>query len=136
MVDYKAKQNQMFSIAQSLHDTASYICVPHAAYYACMQLIMYIWYYKLGKTESELHRLSTEEHQKSHNVLSNYAVSYILNSNKLNAREDGSTIRDKMTQLKRIRNNYDYKEIDVTYDDSKRATDYADDIIKAIKKYI
>ena len=47
-----------------------------------------------------------------------------------------SIIRDKMAQLKKLRNNYDYKEIDVTYDDSKRATDYADDIIKAIKKYI
>ena len=45
MVDYKAKQNQMFSAAQLLHDKTGYICVPHAAYYACMQLIMYIWYY-------------------------------------------------------------------------------------------
>lgn len=136
MVDYKAKQNQMFSAAQLLHDKTGYICVPHAAYYACMQLIMYIWYYKLGKTESELHQLSIEERQKSHNVLSNYAIKYILQSKKLDAREDGSIIRDKMTQLKKLRNNYDYKEIDVTYDDSKRATDYADDIIKAIKKYI
>jgi hypothetical protein len=97
---------------------------------------MYIWYYKLGKTESELHQLSIEERQKSHNVLSNYAIKYILQSKKLDARDDGSIIRDKMAQLKKLRNNYDYKEIDVTYDDSKRATDYADDIIKAIKKYI
>lgn len=51
MVDYKAKQNQMFSVAKTLHESSGYICVPHSAYYACMQLIMYIWYYKLGKTE-------------------------------------------------------------------------------------
>lgn len=136
MVDYKAKQNQMFSIAKSLHESSDYICVPHSAYYACMQLILYIWYYKLGKDESELHQLSSKEQQKSHNVLSNYAINYIMKFPKSDAKVDGSNIRNKMLQLKKMRNNYDYKEIDVTHDDSKRATDYADDIIKTIKKYI
>lgn len=136
MVDYKAKQNQMFSVAKTLHESSGYICVPHSAYYACMQLIMYIWYYKLGKTEAELHQLSQKERQKSHNVLSNYAISYIMQSSKSGARMDGSNVRNKMIQLKSLRNNYDYKEIDVTYDDSRKATDYADDIIKTIKKYI
>lgn len=136
MVDYKAKQNQMFSTAKSLLDNSDYICVPHAAYYACMQLVMFIWYYKLGKTEPELNQLSSQNKQKSHNVLNNFAVNFIMQSNRASSKIDSATIRDKMGQLKSLRNNYDYKELDVSYDDSKKATDYADDIIKTIKKYI
>lgn len=136
MVDYKAKQNQMFSTAKSLLDKSDYICVPHAAYYACMQLVMFIWYYKLGKTEPELNQLSSQNKQKSHNVLNNFAVNFIMQSNRASSRIDSATVRDKMGQLKSLRNNYDYKELDVSYDDSKKATDYADDIIKTIKKYI
>ena len=136
MVDYKAKQNQMFSTAMSLHNSNDYICVPHAAYYACMQLIMFIWYHKLKKTDTELHQLSSQNNQKSHNVLSNYAINYIMHSDKSSAKMDGAAVRNKMIQLKSLRNNYDYKELDITYDDSKKATDYADDIIKTIRKYI
>ena len=136
MVDYKAKQNQMFSTAKSLLDNSDYICVAHAAYYACMQLVMFIWYYKLGKTEPELNQLSSQNKQKSHNVLNNFAVNFIMQSNRASSRIDSATVRDKMGQLKSLRNNYDYKELDVSYDDSKKATDYADDIIKTIKKYI
>jgi hypothetical protein len=126
----------MFSSAKLLHNSNEYICVPHAAYYACMQLIMFIWYNKLGKTEADLHQLSSQDKQKSHNVLSNYAIDYIMHSSKSSAIMDSTIVRDKMVQLKSLRNNYDYKEIDVTYNDSKKATDYADDIIKTIKKYI
>lgn len=136
MVDYKAKQNQMFSTAKSLLGKSDYICVPHAAYYACMQLVMFIWYYKLGKTEPELNQLSSQNKQKSHNVLNNFAVNFIMQSNRASSKIDSATVRDKMGQLKSLRNNYDYKELDVSYDDSKKATDYADDIIKTIKKYI
>lgn len=126
----------MYSSAKALHDSSDYICVPHAAYYACMQLIMYIWFYKLGKTESELHQYSSHNNQKSHNVLSNSAIEYIMRSSLSNARMDSMTIQSKMVQLKTLRNNYDYKEVNITYDDSKKATDYASDIIKTIKKYI
>ena len=126
----------MFSTAKSLHDNNDYICVPHAAYYACMQLIMFIWYYKLNKTEAELHQLSSHNNQKSHNVLRNYAIQFIIQSNRSSAKMDSTIVRDKMGQLKSLRNRYDYEELEISYNDSKKATDYADDIIKTIKKYI
>ncbi|MDD4591292.1 MAG: hypothetical protein PHG06_12830, partial [Parabacteroides sp.] len=43
-----------YDSAAILHDQAHYPSVAHCSYYSCYQLFRHIWFYSMGKTESDL----------------------------------------------------------------------------------
>lgn len=129
---YQAKQGQMLSTAKELHQKDEYLCVPHCAYYACLQLVQYFWYYIKHKTKADLQNT----HAGNHNLLNTEFSSYLISLNTAEARFDYSRFNSKINDLKEFRIKADYTESTIFHNDSERAIAYAEEIIKILNKYI
>lgn len=129
---YQSKQGQMLSTAKELHKNDDYLCVPHCAYYACLQLVQYFWYYVKHKTDADLQ----DSPAGNHNLLNGEFSSYLISLNTTEAKFDYSRFNNKINDLKRFRIKADYTENTIFKNDSERAIAYAEEVIKILNKYI
>ena len=76
---YINKCEMMYESASVLQNKCLYVSVPHCAYYSTFQLISYIWFHKMGKTESDIS--NRRAGRGSHEVMINAVKSYISGMN-------------------------------------------------------
>ena len=129
---YQDKQSQMLSTAKELHKNDDYLCVPHCAYYSCLQLLQYFWYYVKKKTDKDLQ----SAREGNHNLLNGEFSKYLLSLNTPDAKYDYQRFSSKINDLKEFRVKADYKEITIFKNNSEQVIAYAEEIIKILKKYI
>ncbi len=113
----KNKSDLLVETAELLHSKCLYPAVAHASYYSCYQLLKHIWLYSMKKTEAELETKTSLSRMGSHEYLLNEEAKYILNSQSKNSIEDSRNLRNKLTQLKRLRVEADYS--DSVFESSK-----------------
>ena len=121
--------------AHYLHDNYRYLSVPHNSYYCCYQLLRRIWLESMSKNQDQLDSECSQTNVGSHNYLTNQVVAHIMNSQKRDSLQDSRTIRDKLKQLKRLREQADYYDDNFTIDQSNQALSLMRDIEPLLKKY-
>jgi len=114
-----------------LNDKCLYAAVPHCSYYSCLQLMKHIWIHTLGNTEVELESQCSIAKTGSHKVLINNIGSYIKEKNT----EDFRKFNPKISQLKRLRIDSDYKDILCDSSMSAKSMHLSNEIIPILKKY-
>jgi uncharacterized protein (UPF0332 family) len=111
MSHLRSKSEINLSSAELLHDKSMYASVIHCAYYSCFQFMLYVWYNKMNKTESELTQLNRNtQREGSHEVLINQIGLY-FSQNSLENR----TFNNLILQLKRMRKNADYMNVMIDF---------------------
>jgi len=121
-----------FDSAQLLIKNNYYAPSIHCFYYSCLQKLLHILYHKLQKSETELILLQNNSAKGSHEIAIN-EVYKSFESNKSLAREFVS----QMNQLKKLRVEADYKEVEILIDKSQKAKNAVievNDILKQIFK--
>ena len=124
--------------AALLHDKAHYPSVAHCSYYSCYQLFRHIWFYSMGKTESDLKFIIDNSKDKkaekkgSHDVLINEIQKFIKENNS----NDFRVINSNMIQLKKLRSSADYEDKAFLYNDSLNSTHLSDNLRPVLKKYL
>lgn len=129
------KSAMLIDAADLLHDKCLYPAVAHAAYYSCYQLLQYIWLYSMGKSQNELDTKTSRSRLGSHEFLLNEVVSYITNLQKTNSEDDARNLRNNIPQLKRLRIDADYKNMDFDSSKSKKSIDMSKHLLTILKKY-
>ncbi|BBD44441.1 Hypothetical protein PEIBARAKI_4434 [Petrimonas sp. IBARAKI] len=124
--------------AALLHDKAHYPSVAHCSYYSCYQLFRHIWFYNMGKTESDLKFIIDNSKDKkaekkgSHDVLINEIQKFIKENNS----NDFRVINSNMIQLKKLRSSADYEDKAFLYNDSLNSIHLSDNLRPVLKKYL
>jgi hypothetical protein len=124
--------------AALLHDKAHYPSVAHCSYYSCYQLFRHIWFYSMGKTESDLKFIIDNSKDKkaekkgSHDVLINEIQKFIKENNS----NDFRVINSNMIQLKKLRSSADYEDKAFLYNDSLNSIHLSDNLRPVLKKYL
>ena len=97
--------------------------------------MQHIWYHKMGKTETDLDQERKTANTGIHNVLINKIGQYIKNSStNRNAYRDFQDFNSKITQLKRLRVNADYKDEVFDISKSNKSIALAKDILPILKR--
>lgn len=118
-----------FVSAQLLVKNCYYAPSIHCYYYSCHQKLLHVLYYVLQKTEMDLTALQRSTNSGSHEV----AISEVyksFGSNKSEARIFNTNIG----QLKKLRVDSDYKDIEVHSNVSNNAESLVVEINRIIKK--
>lgn len=126
---YINKCEMMYESANVLQNKCLYVSVPHCAYYSAFQLISYIWFHKMGKTESDISNRRVG--RGSHEEMINAVKSYI--SGKNNA--DGRAFNTNVLQLKKIRASADYDDVLVDCKRGNQAMQLAENVNTILRKY-
>lgn len=127
-----------YGSAAILHDKANYPSVAHCSYYSCYQLFRHIWFYSMGKTESDLKFIidnskdKKAERKGSHDVLINEIQKFIKENNL----DDFRVINSNIMQLKRLRSSADYDDKVFLYNDSLKSIQLSDKLRPVLKKYL
>lgn len=112
-----------------------YPAVAHCAYYSCFHLMQHIWFYKLRKTQNQLEVECSNKKTGRHNILINEIGKYIKgNPNNRNARNDFQLFNSKIIQLKKLREDADYKDDSFDITKSQRSRILASELIPILKK--
>ena len=126
---YINKSDIMLESADILQNKSLYVSVPHCAYYSTYQLISYIWFYKIGKTESDIS--NRRAGKGSHEEMINAVKSYISGMNN----DDGRTFNHDVVQLKKLRVVADYQDSVIDYMKGNWAIQLAHNVNTILKKY-
>ncbi len=124
--------------AALLHDKAHYPSVAHCSYYSCYQLFRHIWFYSMGKTDSDLKFIidhsknKRAERKGSHDILINEIQLYIKGNNS----SDFRVINSNILQLKRLRSSADYDDKAFLYSESLKSIQLSDILRPVLKKYL
>ncbi len=133
--NFTNKSEIYFAVAENAEDKYLYPAVAHCAYYSCVHLMQHIWYYKMGKTETELDQECTNAKSGLHNVLINKIGQYIRgNTANRNANKDFHDFNNKIVQLKRLRVDADYKDEGFDMTKSNASIALAKDLIPILKR--
>lgn len=106
----KNKSDINFSAAELLHKQSYYPSVVHCAYYSCIQFMKHIWLTEMNKTEEDLRQLNQNSADGSHEVLINEIKKHLTNK-----RLDSRVFNSSILQLKRLRVNADYEDIQIDF---------------------
>ena len=117
-------------VANLLHDKGYYLAVAHAAYYSCFQVMKCIWLYSMGKSDKTLASNTSQSKKGSHEYLLNEVVNYINSKT-----GDTRYLRNKIFQLKKLRVDADYNDIDFDIVKSKRAIDLSQKLLIILRRY-
>ncbi len=127
-----------YGSAAILHDKANYPSVAHCSYYSCYQLFRHIWFYSMGKIESDLKFIidnskdKKAERKGSHDVFINEIQKFIKENNL----DDFRVINSNIMQLKRLRSSADYDDKVFLYNDSLKSIQLSDKLRPVLKKYL
>lgn len=130
MSHLKNKSEINFAAAELLHKQNFYPSVVHCSYYSCIQLMKHIWLHKMNNTEDELSHLNRNSVDTSHQVLINQIGSFLKSKNAVAFRDFNNTIG----QLKKIRNDADYKDIQIDYNTSNSSISLSKESLNALNK--
>lgn len=135
MSQFTNKSEIYLTVAEDAESKCYYPAVAHCAYYSCVHLMQHIWYHKMGKTETDLDQERKTANTGIHNVLINKIGQYIKNSStNRNAYRDFQDFNSKITQLKRLRVNADYKDEVFDISKSNKSIALAKDILPILKR--
>lgn len=134
MSNLKNKSDILSLSAQTLHDNCLYTAVPHCAYYSCYQMFKYVWLNKMGKTQKELDSACSQTKIGSHDYLFGQVTNFVINISKNNFKRDAMSLTGKITQLKRLRVNADYLDVDITSTESNQAIQLSSEIIPILNR--
>ncbi len=126
----------LIAAADLLHDKSYYLAVAHAAYYSCFLLLKHIWLYPMKKSQDELDASTSQSNQGSHVFLLNKIVEHISGLKNENSGNDARTLRNMLTQLKRLRIDADYGETEIDCEKSKEALDLSKKLLLILKRYL
>lgn len=133
--NFTNKSEIYLTVAESAGDKYLYPAVAHCAYYSCVHLMQHIWYYKMGKTETELDQECINSRSGLHNILINKIGQYIRNNTaNRNANKDFHDFNNKIIQLKRLRVDADYKDEGFDMTKSNNSISLAKDLIPILKR--
>lgn len=135
MSNFTNKSDIYLAVAEKAEGLYMYPAVAHCAYYSCVHLMQHVWYYKMGKTETELKNECSSIGSGMHNVLINKIGQYIRNNNKnANANKDFRDFNSKIDQLKRLRVDADYKDEGFDIKKSNNSISLAKDLLPILKR--
>jgi uncharacterized protein (UPF0332 family) len=122
----RQKSDFNLDAAKELISKQIYAPSVHCSYYSCFQLLMYIIQDFFGVDYEAQKRESRRAKQTSHN----YVIQYIANElhNLEKEIEVRKTVIRQIKQLKQLRVESDYHDIEIGFERSTKALSYADDI--------
>jgi len=129
MSNLKNKSELNFAAAELLHKQSYYPSVVHCSYYSCIQLMKHIWLHKMNKTEQDLETLTRTSTDGSHEVLINQTGGFMKNK-----AIDFRTFNNVIGQLKKLRVNADYKDIQIDSSISNNSITLSKDSLLILKK--
>lgn len=109
MTYLKTKSTFSYNSGETLQRSHIYSSIPHCAYYACIQLMKHILIKCLSKDERSMKVEMTNKKYNTHTYIIETIIDNLISRN-INIRE----FRDEITQLKRLRNDADYMDLEVT----------------------
>lgn len=132
MSSYKNKSSIYSLAAEKMHNQNLYPTVPPLAYYSCFLLMQHICYIEKQHTESTLRALPESGMLHGiHEVMTNY---FRLLFRQQGKKEEYYTFFDKISQLKRLRVQADYKNEDITCAESRKAIELEHELIHILNK--
>lgn len=136
MSNYTNKSEIYLEVANLAEDKNYYPAVAHCAYYSCFHLMQHIWIYKMGKTNNQLEVECSSNKTGKHNILIKEIGKFIKgNPNNRNAQNDFQLFNSKIIQLKKLRENADYKDDSFDIKKSQMSRILASELIPILKKY-
>jgi uncharacterized protein (UPF0332 family) len=109
----------------------------HCAYYACVQYMLHILYTKQGMTEESIHEDQKEgsnELEGGYHVWLIYKFELLLLQLRGDQGKTARTFASDIGQLKGLRTKADYKNVEITAKQAKRAYETSEAIIKILKE--
>lgn len=129
MSNLKNKSEINFDAAELLHKQSLYPSVIHCSYYSCIQLMKHIWLYKMNKTEQDLEIITKSSTEGSHEVLINQTGGFMKSKS-----IDFRTFNNLIGQLKKLRVNADYKDIQIDSSVSNNSITLSKNSLLILKK--
>ncbi len=112
-----------------------YAVVPHTTYYSCLLYMEHICYVVKGKTENDIRPIKKDGSKTSLHVgLSKYIKKVLGQSTKRNAHRDLTAFTEKFIVLQKLRVKADYKNESISWNDSQKAFQLANDILGILKR--
>ena len=134
--NYKNKSELYLDAADTLISAqrGQYAVVPHTTYYSCLLYMEHICYVANGKTEKDIRPIINGKQIDLHTGLSRY-IKYVLGkSTKPYAHKDLNGFVEMYTDLKKLRVKADYLDESISWDDSQKAFQLANDILGILKR--
>ena len=134
--NYKNKSELYLDAADTLisNQRGQYAVVPHSAYYSCFLYMEHVCYVVNGKKEKEIRPIINKKQIDLHVGLSNYIKKELGKSTKPNSDRDINDFSKKYTDLKKLRVKADYKNESISWNDSQKAFQLANDILDILKR--
>ena len=135
MSNFTNKSDIYLDVAVKAEESYMYPAVAHCAYYSCVHLMQHVWYYKMGKTETDLNNECSSVKLGVHNVLINRIGQFIKqNTKNVNANRDFRDFNSKINQLRRLRIDADYKDESFDIIKSNNSISLAKDLLPILKR--
>ena len=133
---YKNKSELYLDAADALMKAQNghYAVVPHSAYYSCLLLIEHKCYIENKKTEDDIRPEVNGRRSALHEALISYIKCKMSKSTKQYAYRNMKDFTSKITVLKKLHVKADYKNENVSFDDSQKSLELANDILDILKK--
>ena len=125
----KQKSDFNLATAQILIQNNLYSPSIHCAYYSCLQLLKYILKNFIGIEYAVQERAANSG---SSGGSHNYVINEVFNQIRVHDRLGYGDLKRKVGQLKRLRTQSDYLNVQVTYSESTKALEYA----YSVRKYL
>ncbi len=107
------------------------LCNINCAYYSCIQLMKHILLFTLQKTETEIANEVRNSGEGSHEIMINNINGHLRSNNK-----DWKTFNSSINQLKRLRVNADYENIQIDSTTGNNSILLSDSVLKHLKANI
>jgi hypothetical protein len=124
----KNKSDINLFAAELLHKQNLYPSVVHCAYYCCIQFMKHIWLTEMNKSEEDLKQLNQNSNEGSHEILINEIKKHLTNQNL-----DSRVFYKDILQLKRLRINADYFDLQIDYTISDNSISLSKSVLKNLK---
>ena len=134
---YKNKSELYLDAAEALMKVAAghYAVVPHTAYYSSLLLMEHKCYIVDKQTEADIRPIINNKQVDLHVGLTNYIKKQLQVSSKRDAYNDLRDFTKEIHDLKKLRVKADYKNENVTWDDSQKSLELATEINGILKNY-
>lgn len=134
---YKNKSELYLGAAEALLEDSSghYAVVPHTAYYSSLLLMEHKCYVVDKKSELDIRPIINNKQVDLHVGLTNYIKNQLQASSKKDAYKDLRDFTKEIHDLKKLRVKADYKNENITLDDSQKSLDLATEINGILKNY-
>ena len=134
--NYKNKSELYLDAADTLVklQQGQYAVVPHSAYYSCLLYMEHVCYVVNRKTEKGIRPIINDKQINLHVGLSSFIEKELGKSTKPNSNKDVNDFSKKYTDLKKLRVKADYKNESISWNDSQKAFQLANDILDILKR--